>query len=356
MEADVIASEASITHYSLNSWNDLLAVGTSEGFKIFRTNPFSETARREIPGGVSIVELLERTNLVALVTICAPNVIQVWDDTIRQITNQVDLGSVLVTSLKLRRDLLVCGLAQEVRLYELSKDLRLLCRFPTFESTKGPLAISTSFKCSLASPGERRGYVQILHIDSSRRKNDILEVSKSISLRAHDHEIQALSLTEDGALLATVSTNGTLIRVWNTSSCQKVAEFRRGRQPARIQAIAFAKPRTLSAINLAVLSDKGTIHIFSSRPALHEIPDDNADAGNGLWLKLHWDRLRVRIEVPEGEQCSPRVRLDRLFLFGWLDDASFIVVSATGHIWKYVLTSPKPNEPKFLRESSRKWY
>ena len=57
---------------------------------------------------------------------------------------------------------------------------------------------------------------------------------------------------------------GTLIRVWDTVSKQRIAEFRRGADPAQIYSIAFSKDSSF----LAVTSDKGTLHLFALKDKL----------------------------------------------------------------------------------------
>jgi len=67
-----------------------------------------------------------------------------------------------------------------------------------------------------------------------------------------------MDLSPDGQLLATASEAGTLIRVFSTSNCAKVAELRRGVDPAYIFSIAISPNSSM----LAVTSDKSTLHIF----------------------------------------------------------------------------------------------
>ena len=62
-----------------------------------------------------------------------------------------------------------------------------------------------------------------------------------------------------GTRLATASTKGTLIRVFEVSNGNLLSELRRGTNPATIYCINFNASSTL----LCVASDHGTIHIFS---------------------------------------------------------------------------------------------
>ncbi|KAF2298488.1 hypothetical protein GH714_023765 [Hevea brasiliensis] len=64
---------------------------------------------------------------------------------------------------------------------------------------------------------------------------------------------------QDGQLLATASTKGTLVRIFNTADGTLLQEVRRGADRAEIYSLAFSS----TAQWLAVSSDKGTVHVFS---------------------------------------------------------------------------------------------
>lgn len=51
---------------------------------------------------------------------------------------------------------------------------------------------------------------------------------------------------------------GTLVRVWNASTGETVAEYRRGTNPAEIFDLKF----DIEAKYLTVCSNTGTVHIF----------------------------------------------------------------------------------------------
>lgn len=78
-------------------------------------------------------------------------------------------------------------------------------------------------------------------------------------IQGHDSSLGCFALSFDGKLLATASEKGTLIRIWDSQTGEKIQELRRGADHAEIQSICFS-PKT--AQWLAVSSDKGTVHIF----------------------------------------------------------------------------------------------
>lgn len=55
-----------------------------------------------------------------------------------------------------------------------------------------------------------------------------------LHLEAHDNIVRAISLSDEGLLLATVSERGTLIRLYNVNSGEKYQILRRGVDKATV--------------------------------------------------------------------------------------------------------------------------
>lgn len=241
------------------SWNQdygCFAAGTSSGFRIYNCVPFEQTFRRDLrSGGFGIVEMLFRSNVLALVGAKSniqypPNKVIIWDDHQSQFIGEFTFRSE-VRAVKLRRDRLVVVLEHKIYVYNFM-NLKLLHQIETFANPKGLCCLSHHLNTSvLACPGLQRGQVRVEHFG--------LNVTKVI--KAHDSPISCLTLTVDGLLLATASTRGTLIRIFNTMDGTQLQEVRRGVDKADIYSIALSP----NVQWLAVSSDKGTLHIFSLR-------------------------------------------------------------------------------------------
>ncbi|KAK1392877.1 Autophagy-related protein 18c [Heracleum sosnowskyi] len=256
-EADVTDNEE--TELLNASWNQdygCFAAGTSRGFHIYNCDPFKETFRRDMKnGGFGIVEMLFRCNILALVggkenTQYPPNKVIIWDDHQSRCIGEFTFRSE-VRAVKLRRDRVVVVLEHKVYVYNFM-DLKLLHQIETLANPKGLCCLSHHSNTSvLACPGIRRGQVRVEHFG--------LHMTKLI--HAHDAQIACMTLTMDGLLLATASTKGTLVRIFNTMDGTRLQEVRRGVDRADIYSIALSP----NVQWLAVSSDKGTVHIFSLR-------------------------------------------------------------------------------------------
>ncbi|XP_059457837.1 autophagy-related protein 18c-like [Corylus avellana] len=259
------------------SWNQdygCFAAGTSQGFRIYNCDPFKETFRRDLKsGGFKIVEMLFRCNILALVGANSqypPNKVMIWDDHQSRCIGEFAFRSE-VRAVKLRRDRIVVVLEHKIYVYNFM-DLKLLHQIETLANPRGLCCLSHhSNAFVLACQGLQRGQVRIEHFG--------LNMTKLIL--AHDSNIACFTLTMDGLLLATASTKGTLIRIFNTMDGTLLQEVRRGGNRAEIYSIALSP----NVQWLAVSSDKGTIHIFGLRVrVVGEDSSAQSNAAQGLAL------------------------------------------------------------------------
>lgn len=234
---------------SFNQDFGCFACGTESGFRIYNVDPFKETFRRVFSGGgVGVVEMLFRCNLLALVgggrsPRYPPNKVMIWDDHQNRCIGELSFRSD-VKAVKLRRDRVVVVLATKVYVYRFS-DLKLLDQINTQPNPRGLVALCPHPSNNvLACPGVNRGHVRV----------ELYDARKSTIITAHESDLARLALSGDGALVATASDKGTLLRVFDTHTGAQLRELRRGVDRAAVYSIAF----DAEAKFLACSSDKGT--------------------------------------------------------------------------------------------------
>lgn len=157
-----------------------------------------------------MVEMLFRCNILALVgggTLpqYPTNKVMIWDDHQNRCIGELSFRSE-VKAVRLRRDKIVVVLLQKIFVYNFS-DLKLLHQIDTVANPKGLCEISqVTGSLVLVCPGVQKGQVRFEHYGSKRTK----------FITAHDSRIACIALTQDGRFLATSSSKGTLIRIFNT--------------------------------------------------------------------------------------------------------------------------------------------
>jgi len=248
------AASQGLLHVGFNQDHGCFACGTDSGFRIYNCDPFKQTFRRDfLNGGIGIVEMLFRCNILALVgggsnPRYPPNKVMIWDDHQNRCIGELSFRSE-VKAVKLRRDRVVVVLEYKVYVYNFA-DLRLMHHFETISNPKGLCALSPSSNtCVLACPGLQKGHLRV----------ELFDIRRPTLISAHESTLSCLALNLDGTRLATASERGTLIRVWDSHTGQALHELRRGAEHADIQSISFS----MDASWLAVSSDHGTVHVFS---------------------------------------------------------------------------------------------
>jgi len=240
------------------------ACGTERGFCIYNSDPLKERFRRDFEkGGVAIVEMLFRCNILALVgggsqPKFAPNKVMIWDDYQNKCIAELEFRSE-VKSVKLRRDRIVVVLENKVYIYNFA-DLQLLHQIETYTNNKGLCALSSGNNIVLAVPGQKVGTVHVELYDSKQTQ----------VIQAHNNGLTQIVLNLDGTRLATSSDKGTLIRIFDTKNGDQLKEFRRGADKAEIFSLAFNSTSDW----ICVSSDKGTVHVYGLSNQVNKGDDD----------------------------------------------------------------------------------
>ncbi|KAF2273579.1 WD40 repeat-like protein [Westerdykella ornata] len=263
---------ASLNFVTFNQDHSQLGVGTTKGYRIFNTEPFSKHSEAN-EGDVSCLEMLFSTSLAALTT--APRVLRI-QNTKRHSTICELTFTTAILALRMNRKRLVVLLENEIYIYDIS-NMHLLQQV---KSASNPNAI-----CSLSSSSENNYLAYPLptktspanfqpppHAPPKTENNvpisggvmiyDATKLEPANIIDAHHAPLSCVALNNEGTLLATASEKGTIIRVFSVPAGEKLYQFRRGSIPARIYSMSFNSTSTL----LAVSSTSDTVHIFKLSP------------------------------------------------------------------------------------------
>ena len=164
----------------------------------------------------------------------------------------------------------------------------------------------------VATMGLAVGEVQVYHVEDG----DLL------SIKAHKGDISCLALNRDGSMIATASTKGTLIRVFDTKEGELLYEFRRGTSTSEINNLCFNHVGDL----LLASTMNGTIHIYRLNQK-----QQNKYFLKSLGLKGGLDYSEKNLYLKNGNQK---------YLAGFDENTnSIIVVNYDGVIYRYKLDS-----------------
>lgn len=365
MDLITSASSGGVQYCNFNLPQDLFVAATRQGFTVYRTDPFMQTVQRSIAGGVIRAELLERTNFMALISQKYPERVHIWDDMKMKVVTELDFETISpLKTVRLRRDILICVLINEVRIYTMKARPSLILQFPTTTNPKGLIAVSSGSNIVIGFPARQIGFLQIVKMSNDDPAKQALSEKPNIMIvSVHSSELSCISTNAEGTLIATASDTGTLVRVWRTANASQLTELRRGLDHADIQSMSFSQSHT--SPRLAVVSDKGTAHVFN-------LPVDGNDnilrnkasafsrlANFGIatrYFGSSWSAYQAKIEQVPG-QDDTTLREPRKFLVAWVTDRTFVVLASDGGYWKYLVPdrSKAGETSECSQESYRIW-
>ncbi|OIW28033.1 WD40 repeat-like protein [Coniochaeta ligniaria NRRL 30616] len=279
-----MSAGASLNFITFNQDHSCLAVGTSKGFRIYHTDPFSKIFNSD-DGNVSIIEMLFSTSLVAL--ILSPRHLIIQNTKRASVICELTFPSA-VLAVRLNRKRLAVVLEEEIYLYDIS-NMSLLYTIATSPNSSAICALSPSSEnCYIAYPlpkprddtGDKRpSHAPPLSTYVPPTSGEVL-IFDTLTLKAvnvieaHRSPLCCIALNSEGTTLATASETGTIIRVFSVPRGQKLYQFRRGTYPSTIYSMSF----NLSSTLLCVSSTSDTVHIFR----LGADKQGNPAAGNAL--------------------------------------------------------------------------
>ncbi|KPV78633.1 uncharacterized protein RHOBADRAFT_51078 [Rhodotorula graminis WP1] len=233
------APPSPITGVHLNADRSVFATSTTEGWVVYRTQPLEVLTRRDLPdASLRIVLPLERSNLVFLVggppsPLYPPNKVVLWDARAQGAVAELEFRED-VRGVRARRDRLVVVLRRRVVLFVLGEGDAGIWRegaYETCDNPRGLAALATApHSTLLAFPGRQPGQVQLVRLPPlsppggdpplppppSHDPTAAPHPATSVLL-AHESPLAALATCDDGRVLATGSSRGTLVRIWDAA-------------------------------------------------------------------------------------------------------------------------------------------
>lgn len=258
---------------------NLFTTSTQAGFAVYQTWPLKLLRKREITGGtLAFVAPLHLSSLLYLVgggrsPRYPPNKVVLWDDAQGKEVAELEFRE-RVRGVACRRGWLAVALRRRVVVFQVDSTISRYSEWDTCDNQRGLLALATAAHATLlAIPGRQMGHVQLIHLPPCTAPKPLgppppFPPSKPPSpptqnpvsiIAAHTTALTTLTVPPSGRLLATTSSRGTLIRVWDAFTGKLVRELRRGSDKAEIYGVAF-RPDEKEA---CVWSDKGTVHVFA---------------------------------------------------------------------------------------------
>ncbi|KAG2754640.1 hypothetical protein P692DRAFT_20827233 [Suillus brevipes Sb2] len=252
---------------------------TPAGFAVYQTWPLTLIRKREFTGGTLAAAVPCHTSSLLFLLgggrspLYPPNKVVVWDDAAEEEVAELEFRE-RVRGLACRRGWLAVSFRRRVVLFEVGETIVRRNEFDTCDNPRGLLAMATGpYSTLLAFPGRQMGHVQLVHLPPCIPPTPVGPPPSVLPSRpppppskhpvsiiaAHESSLNTLTVPQSGRMLATTSSRGTLVRIWDTLSGKLIRVFRRGSDKAEIYGVAFRPDEK----EVCVWSDKGTVHVFS---------------------------------------------------------------------------------------------
>ncbi|KAM3716653.1 WD repeat domain phosphoinositide-interacting protein [Dirofilaria immitis] len=276
---DELASEE-LSFVGFNQDATSLALGAASNYALYSTKKtekldlihesyrqFSDDKKKNVEvSEIMLIERLFSSSLLMLVSTQAPRKLRIYHF---QKNNEICAQSYTntVLTVRLNRDYMVVCLEDIVYIHTV-KDMKADI-FPVIHTIRdtppnasGIIDLSATVNSFLAYPGSiNNGHVQLF---------DVTRLNSMNTISAHTSPLAALRFSYDGKKLATASNRGTVIRVFDTESGDRLYEFTRGvKRFVSIYSMAFS----IDGNYLCSSSNTETVHVFRLGPTLDAVTD-----------------------------------------------------------------------------------
>lgn len=226
----------------LNNNNSLFIIGTNTGFKIFNLKKYNPIVDRSFAGGVRLIDILDTSNILGIVTVDKPTTLFIWNEAIGSIISKIETDK-YIYDVKVVKNYIAIVFSDEIRLYKLGK-LELVKKLGKDGSYNNNIYLTENM---LIYPSDIIGTISIYSIDTDMITN----------IEIHNSNIHNMFYIND--FIVSVSISGTTIKVYDIINNQLYKEFRRGITTSKIYNCIISDDKRF----LMTSGDSGTIHIYN---------------------------------------------------------------------------------------------
>ncbi|KAI8797279.1 WD repeat domain phosphoinositide-interacting protein 4 [Biomphalaria glabrata] len=255
-----IMARRGVLSAKLNQTQEYFTCATEDGLRIFHMDPLVQINFVDASkiGSIRIAEMRFRSNIVAIVSggsrpLFDDRTVILWD-----LQKETAVSKIVVKEpvldVKMTNDRLLVILRSRIILLSFPNG-ETLSEICTRDNPNAVCAVAHHARKLVFPSKKSRGSIQIEELD----KDDSAPESKPPSIvQAHSNDIICAAINSAGDCIATASTQGTNIHLYNVHT-KVITKLRRGLDKANIYCLNFSKDSSY----LSCSSDKGTVHVWS---------------------------------------------------------------------------------------------
>jgi WD40 repeat protein len=348
----------SILHASFDFDSSTLNFGTQDGYNVLNLDRFEQSFETS-QSGVGIIErfTIKGTAMILMVGSgdkagSSPRKLLIIDINLRRTVYELSFQSSILSCAINSQFMIICLISQ-IHIIEVNS-MTTVKIINTQLNTNGIMTSSKTYPIRLAYPTSTTlGKFTVITIDDS----NIISTTADLSCDAHKSPLVCLQMDSMGTFIATASETGTIIRVFDARSGQRICEFRRGIKHASITYLAFCPFNHY----LAAGSSSGTVHLFHinmddiyEKPAEADMlepmdPYEIVEPRNIFGKIMRAAVISVQMEIKNGVRSTSRATYmarvpsgESPISMGLIDagdgdkgDRKLFVVTATGFLYRF---------------------
>ena len=257
------------------------------------------------------------------------NKLIVWDDQKKNVLGEISYNTKILNACITKKNIITLC---ENKIYIYNFESLTLIKSININNSSNLISIGLEDSDYLIYPGEDTGSVTVIKLNSDYCNN----------IKAHNHNIEHLHLSNDGKYFVSASEKGTLIRIFNVETGEQVHQVRRGIDPIKINDLKLSKDNS----TLLVSSIKGTIHLYKTNIDEHLEEKNKKLKGFGIGTITSFIPNLVKPNYIDSEWSFSQIYLSNIITNSVIDKDNQKIYSFGNDGQFYDINYSNSKEPK----------
>lgn len=233
-----------INYLSLNHNKKLLAIGKNDGFSVILIEKNKVLINRPTKK-IFLIELFYNTNLIFIIGDNKPlNILNIWDDSKEKYIGFIEIKN-NIEFVKMNKNFILISDNTYLYIYNFEN---LQFKKKIYYNSYHLFHYDISFN-NIITYTDKIGFINLYNVDNNHTR----------TFKAHDNNIQYIKISNNSKYIASVSENGSIIKVFDFNTFKLLKLLYRGINYSKIISIDF----DMNDEYIFVFTNNKTLHIYN---------------------------------------------------------------------------------------------
>ena len=233
-----------INYLSLNHNKKLLAIGRNDGFSVILIEKNKVLINRPTKK-IYIIELFYNTNLIFIIGDNKPlNILNIWDDSKEKYIGFIEIKN-NIEFVKMNKNFILISDNKHLYIYNFEN---LQFKKKIYYNSYHLFHYDISFN-NIITYTDKIGFINLYNVDNNHTR----------TFKAHDNNIQYIKISNNSKYIASVSENGSIIKIFDFNTFKLLKLLYRGINYSKIISIDF----DMNDEYIFVFTNNKTLHIYN---------------------------------------------------------------------------------------------